>query len=450
MLNCITSVIFNTTHMVLSMQAWAETTVTVISQSLENYGLIDLYHSTGPPYSISIDLQSDLSTTMTMINEDVFTSDFIFQEHMQNLLQRTLDAHTRYQKPVCYNATFLQPFAFDVRVINGQSTSTATSTSLSAISDTTIKRKANKNGGSSTSDYMQVFIMKNIYTDIYASMYPDINIDSLINQEILLLNNIEFLTEISQWGDSHETKSNNRGVRFNAAIRSYLYRSVIGYSVNPIQDLIISLVNGTTVTLPWMAWYSSQLADVTACAKINHQMTTSSSDSDVSGSISTTTSVVNDNGIDLGASDRKHSALIIDSNLESKMNNEKSASSSQSASHSSSSSSSSSRSSLESSSAPHGEFITRKDRQIIIPSNNTYLLSCFIQSVIPTYNSTITKINNVLVMKVAGFAPPGNGYLDAWTHFLDNAKECLSTSYDMIVVDVIQNGGGYVCLGENI
>ena len=53
-------------------------------------------------------------------------------------------------------------------------------------------------------------------------------------------------------------------------------------------------------------------------------------------------------------------------------------------------------------------------------------------------------------MKVSSFSPPGNGYIDAWTHFLDNAKQCLTTEYhDMIVVDVMQNGGGYVCLGKN-
>lgn len=31
--------------------------------------------------------------------------------------------------------------------------------------------------------------------------------------------------------------------------------------------------------------------------------------------------------------------------------------------------------------------------------------------------------------------------------FLGEVEQCLSADYDMIVVDVMQNGGGYVCLG---
>ncbi len=55
-------------------------------------------------------------------------------------------------------------------------------------------------------------------------------------------------------------------------------------------------------------------------------------------------------------------------------------------------------------------------------------------------------VKDVLVMKVAGFAPPGD-YKDAWTGFLNDAKACLSEKVELVIVDVMQNGGGYVCLG---
>jgi len=126
---------------------------------------------------------------MMMINNDEFTTDFLFQEYIQSLLQSTLDAHTRYQKPACYSATFIQPFAFDVRII-GESSLSSSSSSKIKHDSTDINTITSVN-----SNEMQLYIMKNKYTDIYATLYPDIPINSLINQQISLLNNLEFLTE---------------------------------------------------------------------------------------------------------------------------------------------------------------------------------------------------------------------------------------------------------------
>lgn len=61
-------------------------------------------------------------------------------------------------------------------------------------------------------------------------------------------------------------------------------------------------------------------------------------------------------------------------------------------------------------------------------------------------DATDAGVSRTLVMKVASFSPPGE-YQDAWAGFLGEAETCLSTDFDMVVVDVMQNGGGYVCLG---
>jgi hypothetical protein len=89
-LNCLYSIPFN--------EAWAAQTITVLSTSLENFGFDALYHSTGPPYVINLDMQGELSNTQDMISAGDFASDLAFQEHTQALFQSTLDAHTRYQK----------------------------------------------------------------------------------------------------------------------------------------------------------------------------------------------------------------------------------------------------------------------------------------------------------------------------------------------------------------
>jgi len=61
-------------------QDWANATLDVLLQSLENFGFKELYHSTGPPYSISLDVLGELSDTYEMMP---FINDLLFQEHVQ-------------------------------------------------------------------------------------------------------------------------------------------------------------------------------------------------------------------------------------------------------------------------------------------------------------------------------------------------------------------------------
>ena len=191
----------------------------MLSQSLQNFGFDALYHSTGPPYNIQLDVQGELAAAKSLVDSGSFATDLDFQEHMQAIFQKTIDAHTRYQKPACYSAVFVQPFAFDMRV--------------------------NHEDPGSLDDEPKVYLMHNLYTEEYKTMYPDIPIDSLIGQEVVLLNGVELTTEVSAWGDTHETKSNNPGIRFNAAIRSYLYRSAISVNILPVSDLAVTLADGS-------------------------------------------------------------------------------------------------------------------------------------------------------------------------------------------------------------
>ena len=51
-----------------------------------------------------------------MLDAGDFANDFEFQEHMQAIFAATLDAHTRYKKPACYNAAFVQPISFNLAI----------------------------------------------------------------------------------------------------------------------------------------------------------------------------------------------------------------------------------------------------------------------------------------------------------------------------------------------
>ncbi len=125
----------------------------VLTQSLENFGFGALYHSTGPPYTINLDIMGELSATVASVNADEFTTDLDFQEHVQSVFQLTVDAHTRYQKPVCYNAVFVQPIAFDIR-----------------IPDNEISPAAEP----------AVYLIASTYKTQYAALFPGIDVNALI------------------------------------------------------------------------------------------------------------------------------------------------------------------------------------------------------------------------------------------------------------------------------
>lgn len=372
--DCLASIPFN--------QLWANATLDVLSQSLENFGFGALYHATGPPYSINLDIMGELENTQTLVDEGNFANDLDFQEHLQDIFQLTIDAHTRYRKPACYNADFIQPFAFDMRI----------------VPDSYVDNGSSQNPAvRSMSDEPRLFIMENLYTEQYEIQYPSYDIRDIIGQEILLLDGLEATTAISQWGDTHETRSNNPSARFNAAIRSYLYRSAMQVSILPVTDLTVTLVNGTSITLPWLAKYSEGLADLSVCAAPPALL---SGTKTKEAPPSLTRSQIVRTMEEQPPMVLKPHVLVSEE---------------------------------------------RSDRTVIVPSDSPYQLSCFIQTV-SSANATIAGVQKVLVMKVASFSPPGD-YIDAWTNFLDSAEACLSQEFDLAVVDVMQNGGGYVCLG---
>ena len=372
-MNCLKSIPFNLD--------WATATIDTISASLENYGFLQLYHNTGPPYITSLQIMEELAATQVMANNGEFATDMDFQEHIQNVIQITQDAHTRYQKPVCYNAVFLQPFAFDYRVTASPG---------------------------SEDEEPKAYLMRNLYTDDYLKMFPDSPIASLIDQEVTLLNGLELTTELTTWTDAHETRSNNRGSRFNMGVRSYLFRSAIQYSVAELDDLSITMTDGSKYTFPWMASYTTGLADVDFCSAVDSAAT--------EGELQARKTRFP--GIN-----KKHHPELLDppTPLSTRILNSTRAKTGLSAS----------------------AKATAGERTIIVPSDSPNMVSCFTQTASGA-DAEAAGVSNTLVMKVSSFAPPG---LTGITGFLNDVETCLATDYDLLVIDVMQNGGGQVCLG---
>ena len=343
---------------------WAMATVDVLAESLENYGFLQLAQNSGPPYITRVNVEEELSKTQLMIEKGQFTSDMDFQEHVQDFIQITQDAHTRYQKPVCYSAVFLQPFAFDMRVV-----------------ETT--------AANSVVDEPKAFLMRNVYTDEYLKMFPNSPIESLFGQELTLLDGLEFTTEVSSWADAHETRSNNRGVRFNTALRSYLYRSAIQYNVRPLQALTLTMADGSAHTLEWMTTYTAGLGDVEYCAAVDAKAS---------------------------AAALQARALKFPSNVNPQHHPEL----------------------LDPPPPLSRQALQTPERVVIVPADSPNAVSCFTQTVVDGADAGVSQ---TLVMKVSSFAPQST------KGFLQDVQSCLNSEYELMVVDVMQNGGGIVCLG---
>lgn len=320
--------------------------------------------NTGPPYPIQLNILEELNATRTMVDNDAFTKDLDFQEHVQAILTTTLDAHTRYNKPACYSATFMQPFAFDMRM----------------------EASADASGSEPV-----VYLMRNLATDTYRQVYPnEANPEDVIGKRVVLLNGLELTTEVATWGSTHDTRSNNAGARFNSAIRSYLYRSATGLNILPLTDLTLTLEDGSEYVFPWLASYTMGLADQDFCA-----------------------APAEEKKLSLARAGHDHSYPEFIEHARPLVH---------SALHSS-----------------------RPDREVIVPTTSPYPVTCFVQTN-EGHNASVAGISKTLVMKVSSFSPSGE-YMVAATGFLDNVKQCLSADFDMIVIDVMQNGGGSVCLG---
>eukprot|EP00462_Mataza_sp_D1_P021984 CAMPEP_0175146878 /NCGR_PEP_ID=MMETSP0087-20121206/15642_1 /TAXON_ID=136419 /ORGANISM="Unknown Unknown, Strain D1" /LENGTH=675 /DNA_ID=CAMNT_0016431927 /DNA_START=37 /DNA_END=2061 /DNA_ORIENTATION=- len=361
-LTCLQEIPFNAT--------WAQNTLEVLQKSLENFGFSALYHNTGPPYDIHIDVQGELNATYARFP---FPSDLDFQNHVQSILASLLDAHTRWRKPDCYTGTFLQPFSFDFRIPPPQGVSSTTNPSTIA-------------------DEPVVFLRAppTPVAEAYAAIFPNVNLSPVLDQQATLLNDLEVVTAIAEWGDKHETRSNNPSARFNAALRSFLGRDARSYQVSSTTPLKITLADGSEHVLPWLLQYEEGFGDVKACTRKEEQ----------EGQANTLL---------------WHSKeMLAEPAAELDWSRLLGSSSSQ--------------------------------RTTVLPAQRNSSISCFTQATASDANAAAAAVNTVLVMKVASFSPPGD-YLAAWEDFLADAQTCLSVEHDMLVVDVMQNGGGYVCLG---
>ncbi|GMH72351.1 hypothetical protein TL16_g05892 [Triparma laevis f. inornata] len=346
---------------------WKNNTLNTISQSLENFGFGALYHNTGPPYNLKVPVMEELEATKAM----VFDNDFQFQEHLQGILTSLLDAHTRYSKPQCYSATLVMPMAFDFKL-----TETVT------------------NSGAVQSEPIPYFIPSTYYNQ-YDEQFGGIDA-ALFSQPVALINGVEVITAIDSWGSGHETRSNNAGARFNAALRSFLYRSVVSCLVDDAGDgLTITMQDGTEIVLDWLVSFTSQFGQASECVTSDVKV-----ESGVKEMQPNRQRVLLNEG--LGEAKITHAELHED----------------------------------------------RPDRKVVIsPEEAQYEISCFVQQTKGDAGADAAEVSEVLVMKVASFSPNSTGYLAAWTGFTEDTSRCLDESFDMIVVDVMQNGGGYVCMG---
>lgn len=162
---------------------------------------------------------------------------------LRQAFARPLDAHTRYHKPACYNATFVQPVSLHLKLLG---------------------------------DEPVAYLEPSAFALNFAERFPSASValSPLFGQRIALLNGKEWTSELASWGDAHETRSNNAGARFNAVLRSYFYRPAMEYSLGSeerLTSLNITLADGREHTL--RGWCSMGAALVTRQHALRHNPT---------------------------------------------------------------------------------------------------------------------------------------------------------------------------------
>ena len=62
-------------------------TLDVLTTSLENFVFGALYHETGPPYPLYIDIQAELEATKTAVEGNAFATDLEFQVMLWHIMR---------------------------------------------------------------------------------------------------------------------------------------------------------------------------------------------------------------------------------------------------------------------------------------------------------------------------------------------------------------------------
>jgi hypothetical protein len=304
---------------------WRNATVATLLAALENYGLRDIVLNAGPPYYTRADVVGAVAATRTR----AYSTDVDFQEDIQTALASPQDAHTRYSKPACYDATLVLPFVLNTSL-------NAALPAPAAVMRLTLEASA---------------LLAN-----YSALFPAVNVSGALGREVALIDGVEAVTAIATWADAFETRSNDPAIRFNAALRSFMFRSQRSLPRPAAAGgVVFTLVDGTSVQLPWLVSYTAAFGDSAACAAAPIAASLASSFSS-----SQSAAAVSRLGADLHAPPL-HAPTLADA-------------------------------------ATTGNRAT-----IIAPGASNSSISCFLQ--------TTAGDKTTLVMKVGSFSPPGEDYL---------------------------------------
>lgn len=304
---------------------WRNATVATLLAALENYGLRDIVMNAGPPYYTRTDVVGAVAATRSR----AYANDIDFQEDIQIALASPQDAHTRYGKPACYDATLALPFVLNASL-------NAALPAPAAVVRLTLEASA---------------LLAN-----YSALFPAVNVSGALGREVVLIDGVEAVTALATWADAFETRSNDPAIRFNAALRSFMYRSQRSLPRPAAPGgVVFTLADGSNVQLPWLVLYSASFGDVAACAAAS-----SASASSLQSAAAT-----------------RPSRLRVDSDLHAPPLHAPT---------------------LAAASAGSGNRAT-----IIAPGASNSSISCFLQ--------TTSGDKTTLVMKVGSFSPPGDDYL---------------------------------------
>lgn len=187
-----------------------------------------------------------------------YKSEYHFHWDMVQLMLKLKDAHSVYRFPSCFTSIYyVLPFAFNSRVEEKDGVQKIYLSSLpSEYSFATVYYQNNKDNFEgarelleAVSSEMEVQDMKITYDNTYYDEEEYTDLECLEDEDYKKCNPV---TIIKNWADRHEYISRNSAARFNSAIRTNLYLHKSAFGV-PFYNISIKVGGVWFKNIPWLA-----------------------------------------------------------------------------------------------------------------------------------------------------------------------------------------------------
>lgn len=250
----------------------------------------------------------------------------------------------------------------------------------------------------------RVMLVPSTVTERYLKKFPAMRpaLNKIMGKFIMSIDGLETMTALSEFAYTDEVISNDIGAAFNHAMRTFGHREVLLKRTPPAAELKVMLYDESSFTFPWMLVAEKEFGDIKACLATHPAAMEQASK--------------------LKRKSMPRSSLYETAGVSEHLN------------------------------SVNPIPLTNLVDTVVLPGGRSSTISCWTSRTGGEDSSHTSGAGITLVMAIKSFSPelPGGTDLERVKLFIDDAMTCLETPHELMVIDVMQNGGGVVCLGYRL